>query len=137
MFGVAIAVLFRFDVMVNGGEAVTLQFQRSPFRPQTKTLYVPWNQIVSLPSIKMTLHEEMDSYKETTVDTNGKWLVWLGTFDDDKHFQYSVRENYLNILILFSFTYITKVESVSLILTLYTFLSITINPYAFIISTTL
>lgn len=64
--------------MVNGGEAVTLQFQRSPFRPQTKTLYVPWNQIVSLSTIKMTLHEEMDSYKETTVDTTGEWaLSWV------------------------------------------------------------
>ncbi|XP_022172137.1 teneurin-a isoform X1 [Myzus persicae] len=60
-----------FDVMVNGGEAVTLQFQRSPFRPQTKTLYVPWNQIVSLPSIIMTINEEMDSYKESTLDSNG------------------------------------------------------------------
>lgn len=60
--------------MVNGGEAVTLQFQRSPFRPQTKTLYVPWNQIVSLSPIKMTLNEEMDSYKESTLDTNGTHL---------------------------------------------------------------
>jgi len=63
--------VLRFDVMVNGGEAVTLQFQRSPFKPQTKTLYVPWNQIVSLPSIIMTLNEEMDSYKESTLDSNG------------------------------------------------------------------
>lgn len=64
--------VYRFDVMVNGGEAVTLQFQRSPFRPQTKTLYVPWNQIVSLSPIKMTLNEEMDSYKEPTLESNGK-----------------------------------------------------------------
>lgn len=63
--------LLRFDVMVNGGEAVTLQFQRSPFKPQVKTLYVPWNQIVSLSPITMTLNEEMDSYKESTLDTNG------------------------------------------------------------------
>lgn len=59
--------------MVNGGEAVTFQFQRSPFRPQTKTLYVPWNQIVSLSPIKMTLNEEMDSYKEPTLESNGKY----------------------------------------------------------------
>lgn len=64
-------MFLRFDVMVNGGEAVTLQFQRSPFRPQTKTLYVPWNQIVSLSPIKMTLNEELDSYKESVLDTNG------------------------------------------------------------------
>lgn len=38
-------VLFRFDVLVNGGGAVTLQFQRSPFRPLTRTVFVPWNQV--------------------------------------------------------------------------------------------
>lgn len=61
--------------MVNGGEAVTLQFQRSPFRPQTKTLYVPWNQIVSLSPIKMTLNEDMDSFKELPIEINGKAAV--------------------------------------------------------------
>jgi hypothetical protein len=35
----------RFDVMVNGGGAITLQFQRSPFRPLTRTVFVPWNQV--------------------------------------------------------------------------------------------
>jgi hypothetical protein len=35
----------RFDVMVNGGGAITLQFQRSPFRPMTRTVFVPWNQV--------------------------------------------------------------------------------------------
>lgn len=69
----------RFDVMVNGGEAVTLQFQRSPFRPQTKTLYVPWNQIISLSPIKMTLNEEIDLYKESTMDTNGSLCQFVGT----------------------------------------------------------
>ncbi|XP_050530422.1 teneurin-a isoform X1 [Daktulosphaira vitifoliae] len=60
-----------FDVMVNGGEAVTLQFQRSPFKPQIKTLFIPWNQIISLTPIRMTLNEEIDSYKESTMDNNG------------------------------------------------------------------
>lgn len=36
---------FRFDVLVNGGGAVTLQFQRSPFHPMTRTVFVPWNQV--------------------------------------------------------------------------------------------
>jgi len=31
--------------MVNGGGAITLQFQRSPFRPMTRTVFVPWNQV--------------------------------------------------------------------------------------------
>lgn len=51
----------RFDVLVNGGGAVTLQFQRSPFRPLTRTVFVPWNQIVVLPPIHMQLSEEADT----------------------------------------------------------------------------
>lgn len=53
----------RFDVLVNGGGAVTLQFQRSPFRPLTRTVFVPWNQIVVLPPVVMTLSEGGDSSK--------------------------------------------------------------------------
>ncbi|XP_024941633.1 teneurin-a isoform X3 [Cephus cinctus] len=52
-----------FDVLVNGGGAVTLQFQRSPFKPLTRTVFVPWNQIVVLPPVAMTLSEESESYK--------------------------------------------------------------------------
>ncbi|XP_018334333.1 teneurin-a isoform X2 [Agrilus planipennis] len=47
-----------FDVLVNGGGAVTLQFQRSPFRPLTRTVFVPWNQIVVLPPVHMELMED-------------------------------------------------------------------------------
>ncbi|XP_055682330.1 teneurin-a isoform X2 [Lutzomyia longipalpis] len=47
-----------FDVLVNGGGAVTLQFQRSPFRPLTRTVFVPWNQIVVLPPVQMQLSED-------------------------------------------------------------------------------
>lgn len=53
----------RFDVLVNGGGAVTLQFQRSPFRPLTRTVFVPWNQIVVLPPVVMTLSEGGESLK--------------------------------------------------------------------------
>lgn len=49
---------FRFDVLVNGGGAVTLQFQRSPFRPLTRTVFVPWNQIVVLPPVQMQLSDD-------------------------------------------------------------------------------
>ncbi|XP_033216143.1 teneurin-a [Belonocnema kinseyi] len=52
-----------FDVLVNGGGAVTLQFQRSPFRPLTRTVFVPWNQIVVLPPVVMTLSEGGESLK--------------------------------------------------------------------------
>lgn len=48
----------RFDVLVNGGGAVTLQFQRSPFKPKTITVYVPWNQIIVLQPIHMQLTDD-------------------------------------------------------------------------------
>ncbi|EDV95471.1 GH17559 [Drosophila grimshawi] len=47
-----------FDVLVNGGGAVTLQFQRSPFRPLTRTVFVPWNRIVVLPPVQMQLSDD-------------------------------------------------------------------------------
>lgn len=47
--------------MVNGGGAITLQFQRAPFRPQTRTIFVPWNQIIVLPPVQMKLVDESES----------------------------------------------------------------------------
>jgi hypothetical protein len=51
----------RFDILVNGGGAVTLQFQRAPFRPLTQTVFVPWNQIIVLPPVQMKLVDEAES----------------------------------------------------------------------------
>lgn len=34
-----------FDLLVNGGGAVVLQFGRSPFKPQSFVTYVPWNEV--------------------------------------------------------------------------------------------
>lgn len=34
-----------FDLLVNGGGAVTLQFGRSPFRPHSTIVNVPWNEV--------------------------------------------------------------------------------------------
>ncbi|XP_050300174.1 teneurin-m isoform X3 [Anthonomus grandis grandis] len=47
-----------FDLLVNGGGAVTLQFGRSPFRPQSYIVYVPWNEVVIIDNVIMTLGEE-------------------------------------------------------------------------------
>lgn len=35
-----------FDLLVNGGGAVTLQFGRSPFKAQTQIVNVPWNEVI-------------------------------------------------------------------------------------------
>ncbi|XP_023248034.1 teneurin-a [Copidosoma floridanum] len=52
-----------FDILANGGGAVTLQFQRSPFKPMTRTVFVPWNQIVVLPPVVLTIADEENSFR--------------------------------------------------------------------------
>ncbi|XP_065159892.1 teneurin-m isoform X3 [Atheta coriaria] len=47
-----------FDLLVNGGGAVTLQFGRSPFRPQTHIVVIPWNEVVIIDDVVMTTGEE-------------------------------------------------------------------------------
>ena len=41
---------------VNGGGGVTLQFQRSPLKGTTRTMYLPWNRIVVINPVIMTPH---------------------------------------------------------------------------------
>ncbi|XP_055383652.1 teneurin-m isoform X3 [Condylostylus longicornis] len=47
-----------FDLMVNGGGAITLQFGRSPFRPQKRIVQVPWNEVVIIDVVTMTMLDE-------------------------------------------------------------------------------
>lgn len=47
-----------FDLLVNGGGTVTLQFGRSPFRPQNQIVFVPWNEVVIIDKITMTTGED-------------------------------------------------------------------------------
>lgn len=47
-----------FDLLVNGGGAVTLQFGRAPFRPQSHIVFVPWNEVVIIDNVVMTTGEE-------------------------------------------------------------------------------
>lgn len=42
-------------MLVNGGGAVTLQFLRTPFQTTTRTVFVPWNQIVVLAPVVLPL----------------------------------------------------------------------------------
>lgn len=44
--------------MVNGGGAVTLQFQREPFKLHERTVVVPWNEIVVVEKITMKVKED-------------------------------------------------------------------------------
>lgn len=47
-----------FDLLVNGGGAVTLQFGRSPFRPHWYIVYVPWNEVVIIDEVVMTTGDD-------------------------------------------------------------------------------
>lgn len=47
-----------FDLMVNGGGAVTLQFGRAPFRPQSRIVQVPWNEVVIIDVMVMSMSDE-------------------------------------------------------------------------------
>ncbi|XP_057365537.1 teneurin-a-like [Daphnia carinata] len=50
-----------FDILVNGGGAVTLQFQRNPYRPEMRTVWAAWNRIVVLDKVVLRLGDSSDS----------------------------------------------------------------------------
>ena len=55
-----------FDFMVNGGGAVTLTFGKSPFPPRIRTLFVPWNEVIVIDNVIMS----MNSYEMTSEAAN-------------------------------------------------------------------
>ncbi|RWS25563.1 teneurin-m-like protein [Leptotrombidium deliense] len=56
-----------FDILVNGGGAVTLHFQREPFQALHKTVVVPWNDIVVID--KVTMHIDKHHLQKQTLMT--------------------------------------------------------------------
>ena len=47
-----------FDLMVNGGGAVMLQFGRNPYPPLRLNIYVPWNEVIVLDPVKLSKTSE-------------------------------------------------------------------------------
>ncbi|KPJ01049.1 Teneurin-2 [Papilio xuthus] len=47
-----------FDLLVNGGGAVTLHFGRAPFKRSTQVVFVPWNEVVIIDEVVMTTSDE-------------------------------------------------------------------------------
>ncbi|XP_062616760.1 teneurin-2-like [Saccostrea cucullata] len=45
----------RFDILVNGGGSVTLEFTRQPLQSHTISVSVPWNQIITMETVIMDL----------------------------------------------------------------------------------
>ncbi|KAK6173150.1 hypothetical protein SNE40_016661 [Patella caerulea] len=50
-----------FDILVNGGGSVKLEFIRQPFGTKTASVLVPWNQIITMGTVVMTLRDEPES----------------------------------------------------------------------------
>lgn len=64
--------VIRFDILVNGGGAVTLQFQRNPYRPEMRTVWAAWNRIVVLDSVILRLGDSSDSLASGSTERNSK-----------------------------------------------------------------
>jgi len=78
-----------FDFMVNGGGAVTLKFGKSPFPPRIETLFAPWNEVIVIDPVTMTMNGEHHSIKTEDVvstcsdhnyETTQPIVVASGTF---------------------------------------------------------
>ncbi|XP_041973220.1 teneurin-m isoform X2 [Aricia agestis] len=50
-----------FDLLVNGGGAVTLHFGRAPFKRSTQVVFVPWNEVVIINEVLMTTSDDKGS----------------------------------------------------------------------------
>lgn len=59
-----------FDLMINGGGAVKILFGRQPFRPQERITNVPWNEVVILDTVTMSVDDEKSVAKFPTPCTS-------------------------------------------------------------------
>ena len=55
-----------FDFMVNGGGAVTLTFGKSPFPAQVRSLFVPWNEVLVIDPVVMSMTHFEPKYSNAT-----------------------------------------------------------------------
>ena len=46
-------------MLANGGGSVTLQFQRQPFQTQNVTVIVPWNRIITIDPVTLSLDTDV------------------------------------------------------------------------------
>ena len=55
-----------FDFMVNGGGAVTLTFGKSPFPAQIRSLFVPWNEVMVIDPVVMSMNHFEPEFNNAT-----------------------------------------------------------------------
>jgi len=58
LFKTFICTYARFDILVNGGGSVTLEFTRQPFQSHSISVLVPWNQILTIDTVVMVLQTD-------------------------------------------------------------------------------
>ena len=56
---------FRFDMLVNGGGSVTLRFFRNPFETKDTTVMVPWNRMITMETVTLTLKDQQLPVEDT------------------------------------------------------------------------
>jgi len=87
---VCIIVVRRFDILANGGGSVTLHFQRQPFQSRRVTVFVPWNRIMVMDVVTMTLDVSAASAANDHNDT----ACSLGNIQHD---YYSLRPSVVSL----------------------------------------
>ncbi|KAK2714673.1 hypothetical protein QYM36_009036, partial [Artemia franciscana] len=50
-----------YDLLINGGGGVNVQFQRSPFHTETRTVVAPWNKIIVIQDVGMRVYDDRKS----------------------------------------------------------------------------
>ena len=58
----------RFDILVNGGGSVTLQFLRLPFVQREVTVMVPWNEMVTVETVTLLIKDEVAPSESAACD---------------------------------------------------------------------
>ncbi|KAK3582840.1 hypothetical protein CHS0354_039985 [Potamilus streckersoni] len=56
-----------FDILVNGGGSVTLEFTRQPFLTKKMSVLVPWNQIITMETVTMVLKTQDEGRPDPTM----------------------------------------------------------------------
>ena len=72
-----IVLFFRFDILVNGGGAVTLMFQRANFEAKTVTVPLIWNDIVVLDPIVLMLKNQATDMEKHSSESLEKQKCYL------------------------------------------------------------
>ena len=84
---------FRFDLAVNGGGAVTLQFQRSPLQAMTRTSYLPWNRITVINPVVMMPSGTTRAEKPSRQGGSGSLWDSATSWNEEEDFSSKVRLN--------------------------------------------